>query len=249
MTVSQSFHPWPLPERSWAIRMVWEDLLFAHWPVPADRVRPLLPRGLALDLFEGEAWIGVVPFRMRETRLRGLPPFPGTRSFLELNVRTYVRAGNKPGVWFFSLDASSRLAVRGARTFFHLPYFDAAMRGEERDGWMHYESRRTHRQAAPAEFRSRYRPVETVFRSTAGSLESWLTDRYCLYAQDRKERLYRGEIHHAPWPLQRAEAEFPTNRMTAGLGLTLPGTHPHLLFAKRLEVVAWTLEAVERTQE
>ena len=244
MTLSQSFHPWPLPKRSWSIRMVWEDLLFAHWPVPAEQVRALLPRGLTLDLFEGEAWIGVVPFRMNETRFRRLPPAPGAGSFLELNVRTYVRAGHQPGVWFFSLDASSRLAVRGARSFFHLPYFDAAMRCKERKGWLHYESRRTHRQAAPAEFHSRFRPVEKVFRSAAGSLESWLTDRYCLYAEDRKERLYRGEIHHAPWPLQRAEGEFTTNRMTDWLGIQRPETPPHLLFAKRLEVVAWTLDAV-----
>jgi len=226
------------------MRMVWEDLLFAHWPAPAAQLRALLPDGLELETFEGEAWIGVVPFRMNETRWRGLPPFPGAGSFLELNVRTYVNAGNKPGVWFFSLDASSRLAVRAARSFFHLPYFDATMRCEENDGWFRYESLRTHRGAAPAEFLARYRPVESVFEAKPGSLESWLTSRCCLYAADRKKRLYRGEVHHAPWPLQRAEAEFPSNRMTDGLGIRLPDTPPHLLFSKRLEVVVWTLEAV-----
>ncbi len=123
------------------------------------------------------------------------------------------------------------------------------MRCEVRDGWFHYESRRTHRQAEPADFRARYRPIEMISPSKPGSLESWLTDRYCLYAEDRKKRLYRGEIHHAPWPLQRAEAEFPTNRMTQSLGIQLPEVPPHLLFAKRLEVVAWTLEALDRPHE
>lgn len=224
--------------------MTWEELLFAHWPVPSEALRHGLPPGLELDTFAGQAWLGVVPFRMEQTRLRGLPPMPGTGSFPELNVRTYVTAGGKPGVWFFSLDAASRLAVRTARSFFHLPYFDAVMRTETRAGWVHYASRRTHRGAAPAEFVGRFQPSGPVFRAAAGSLEHWLTERYCLYAADARQRIYRGEIQHAPWPLQRAEAELSVLQMTAGLGFTLPDTAPHLLFAERLEVVAWRVKRV-----
>ncbi len=242
-----SHRPWPPPSGSWALQMVWEDLLFAHWPVESEAIRVLLPPELELDTFGGQAWIGIVPFRMCNTRLRGFPSVPGTGSFLELNVRTYVKVQNKPGVWFFSLDASSRGAVCMARRFFHLPYFDTAMRLGKSEGSIHYESRRTHRKAAAAEFHARYRPVESVFRSAPGSLEHWLTERYCLYSTDETQRLYRGEIHHAPWPLQWAEVELTSNSMTNWLGLQLPPHAPHLLFAKRLEVVAWRLRLVEKT--
>ncbi len=238
--------PWPSPTRSWAMHMVWSDLLFAHWPVPANALRPLLPPELVLDTFDGEAWLGVVPFQMSETRLRGLPPVPGSGTFCELNVRTYVRAQHKPGVWFFSLDASSRLAVRTARRFFHLPYFDAKMSAEARSGWTHYQSRRTHRGAATAEFHARYQSIGDVFISKPNTLEHWLTERYCLYVSDKKSRVFRGDIHHDPWPLQRAEAEFYRNDMTDWLGFNLPSTVPHLLFAKRLEVVAWTLSRLDK---
>ncbi len=221
--------------------MAWENLLFAHWPVPADALRKLIPAGLELDLFAGQAWLGVVPFRMADTRLRGLPAVPGTAAFPELNVRTYVTAGGKPGVWFFSLDAGSRLAVRGARTFFHLPYFDARMTVHANDAGIHYESTRTHRAAPPAEFRATYRPIGEPRPASPGSIEHWLAERYCLYSADRRGRVWRGEIHHAPWPLQTAEASIELNTMVTPLGLELPGIPPLLHFARRLDVVAWLL--------
>lgn len=226
--------------------MVWEDLLFAHWPVPVESLRPLIPAGLEIDRFESEAWLGVVPFRMEDTRLRGLPAVPGMASFPELNVRTYVTVGGKPGVWFFSLDAASRLAVRTARTFFHLPYFDAHMTAPTGDdGTITYHSTRTHRGSPAAEFRSRYRPHSEFRPAPPAPLESWLVERYCLYSADRRGRIWRGEIHHPPWPLQRAEAEIETNTMASAHGVTLPDTPPLLHFARRLEVVAWSPQPAE----
>lgn len=235
--------PWPLPRGPWVMRMTWEDLLFAHWPVPAAALRPLVPQALELDFFDGSAWLGVVPFQMSGVRLRGLPPVPGTSAFPELNVRTYVTAEGKPGVWFFSLDAASRIAVRAARAWYHLPYFDARMESLRNGDGITYLSRRTHRRAPPAEFIARYRAMGEIYRSTRGSLEHFLTERYCLYAGDTTNaegsRLWRGEIHHAPWPLQPAEAEITRNTMTAPLGLRLPDTPPLLHFARCLNVVAW----------
>jgi uncharacterized protein YqjF (DUF2071 family) len=225
--------------------MTWHDLLFAHWSVPADLLRLHIPRQLEIDTFEGQAWLGIVPFGMRGTRLRCTPSVSGLSAFPELNVRTYVVAEGKPGVWFFSLDAASRLAVRGARTLFHLPYYDAQMRMEiDSQGWVHYHSRRTHRGASPADLIARYRPTGEPSTAVPGSLESWLTDRYCLYSADRTGRVFRGEIHHAPWPLQPAEAQWEHNTMTAQLGFELPHTPPLLHFAKRIDVVAWWLERV-----
>lgn len=216
----------------------WHDLLFAHWPVPAELLRRELPSDLTLDTFEGGAWIGVVPFRMSSVRLRWLPPLPGTSAFPELNVRTYVVHDDKPGVYFFSLDAASPLAVAVARAWFHLPYFRARMWCvAERHGTL-YASVRTHRRAPAADLRAHYRPLGDAAPAVPGTLTHWLIERYCLYSVDSRGRTWRGEIHHAPWPLQRAEAEFESNRMVEPLGLLLSGV-PLLHYSKRLDVVAW----------
>jgi len=251
----------------------WHDLLFAHWPLPPGALRPLVPPGLMLDTFEGCAWIGVIPFRMSGVRLRRLPAVPGTAAFPELNVRTYVtdkprEDGGKPGVWFFSLDAASALAVRVARAWFSLPYHRATMRCEPdgADG-IRYASKRRVRRAAgragpgrgtvattaraatggsgatgAAGFSARYRPAGAPAPARPGTLEHFLTERYCLYAKERRGGLRRAEIHHAPWPLQAAEAEIERNTMVAPLGLSLPDQTPQLHFARRLDVVVWTPE-------
>jgi uncharacterized protein YqjF (DUF2071 family) len=221
--------------------MCWHDLLFLHWPVPAEQLRGLVPPDLAIDRFDGTAWLGVIPFRMSGVRLRGLPAFPGAARFPELNVRTYVTHQDKPGVWFFSLDAASRMAVRAARLWFGLPYYLARMRVAGEPGWVEYQSLRRDRHGPPAEFHARYRPAGEPRRTSAGSLEYFLTERYCLYALDRRGRLGRGEIDHIPWPLQPAEAELRVNRMVEPLGLATPAIEPVCHFARDLEVVAWAL--------
>lgn len=224
----------------------WHDLLFAHWPVPAAALRPLLsglvPEGLDLDERDGSAWIGVVPFTMSGVRLRGLPPVPGASRFPELNVRTYVTMGDRPGVWFFSLDAASRLAVAVARRWFHLPYHRARMSATPReDEGVRYSHLRTHPGSPPAEFGADYHPTGPVTVAESGSLDAFLTERYCLYTADEAGTLWRGEIHHEPWPLQPAEAYITRNTMTQPLGIGLQGP-PLLHFARRLDVVVWTLE-------
>ena len=224
----------------------WYDLLFAHWPVPVEALRPLIPAGLELDTYEGRAWLAVVPFGMRGIYLRRLPlRTPLYSRFLELNVRTYVTAGGKAGVWFFSLDAANPGAVAVARRWYHLPYYFARMSLRRADGgWIEYASRRVHPGAPGARFAGRYRPVGEPYRAEAGSLEHWLTERHCLYAADRRGRLYRGDIDHAPWPLQPAEAEIRVNTMARPHGIALPDTAPLLHFARRLDVRAWALAPV-----
>lgn len=233
----------PIP-RFPVLRMAWCDLLFAHWSVSSERLRALLPRtepALELDLFNGKAWLGIVPFRMAEVRWSGLPGLPGSREFPELNVRTYVRAGGRPGVWFFSLDAASRFAVRGARLGFHLPYWDADMRCDTNGVGIRYESQRVDRGGGTAVFQAQYAPSGPVFRSQPGTLEHWLTERYRLFASDRRGRLWRGEIQHEPWPLQPAQAAFDSCDLTSGLGIKLPAAAPHLLFSRRIDVRAGLL--------
>jgi hypothetical protein len=185
------------------------------------------------------AWIGVVPFYMRGVGPRFFTWLPWVSAFVELNVRTYVTAGGKPGVWFFSLDASNPVAVWAARLGFSLPYFRARMLSQRRDGWIYYRSRRTHRGAPPATFMARYRPTGPVYHSQPGTLEYWLTQRYCLYAARPGGHILRGDIDHPMWPLQPAEAQVADNTMSRQLGFDLPDNLPLLHFARRLDVVAW----------
>jgi uncharacterized protein len=233
--------PWPLRGGRWVMAQRWHDLLFAHWPIGADALRANIPRRLEIDTFDGQAWVGVVPFRMSGVRLRGTPALPWLSAFPELNVRTYVVAEGKPGVWFFSLDAGNPLAVAVARAWFHLPYFRAHMECEERDGWINYGSERTHRGAPRARLAGRYQPLGARFQPQRGTLEHFLTERYCLYAQDARGQLYRGEIHHPPWKLQTAEAEFSANEMASACGIELPARQPLLHFARRQDVVNWPM--------
>jgi uncharacterized protein YqjF (DUF2071 family) len=224
--------PWALPSAPWVMTQTWHDLLFAHWPLSAEKMRPLVPAQLALDTFDGQCWAGVIPFHMSAIRGRGLPSLPSLSRFSELNVRTYVTYGGKPGVYFFSLDAANLPAVWAARRFYHLPYFHAAMSSKEHGGTIHYDSRRYR---GSAEYRGKYRPTAEILRREKGSIERWLTERYCLYTI-YEDQIYRGEIHHQPWPLQDAEAEFEINTVAAAAGILLPNTPPLLHFARRLEV-------------
>ena len=218
------------------MRQVWHDLLFAHWQVNPDNLRPLVPAPLELDIYDGRAWVAVTPFHMSNVRMRALPPIPGMSAFPELNVRTYVKFGCVPGVFFFSLDAASRLAVIGARATYFLPYFHAEMRLEVEGESIRYRSRRRN---SPAEFRGSYRPVARPRQREKGSLEHFLTERYCLYAVTPRGKLLRADIHHLPWPLQDAEAEIEANTMADAAGIGLPKQPPLLHFAKRLEVLVW----------
>ncbi len=231
--------PYPLPKGPWVLRMRWRDLLFIHWPVPKEWLRPLIPPALELETCDGSAWLGVTPFGMERTRPRFLPAVPWLSNFPELNVRTYVTSEGKPGIWFFSLDAHNPVAVRLARATFSLPYFDAEMSCRPSGGEVRYRSVRTHKGAPETRLAMSYRPVGEPFESPPGTLESFLTERYCLYSADGRGRVWRGDIHHRPWPLQEAEAEIEELEMTAQIGVVLPDIEPLLHYARCLDVVAW----------
>ncbi|MEM6783423.1 MAG: DUF2071 domain-containing protein [Bacteroidota bacterium] len=248
--------PWPLPSSPWAISMRWASLAFLHWPMPASALRPLVPASLEIDTFEGEAWIGVVPFRMERTKLRGLPLVPGTHTFGEFNVRTYVRHGptGRAGVWFFSLDAASFLAVWAARVGFGLPYFNAeiivardnivtedtgpAKATDVAPLAVRYVSRRRHRGAPDAAFRATVAPANSRVVAGPGSLTHWFTERYALFAT-RLGKLITGDIYHRPWPLRPAEARIETNTLVSAWGMDLPDIEPWVHYADTVDVVAW----------
>ena len=257
--LSQVAHrAYPPPRRPWIMRQRWHDLLFAHWPVDAETLRAALPAPLRphLDLYDGRAWLGVVPFWMSGVRFRWMPAIPGLSTFPELNVRTYVRVGDIAGVYFFSLDAACLPAVWGARSTYHLPYQYAEMSvvrsfgviGDVppmtvplESGEVGYFSNRL--DAPPAEFRARYRGWKDSAPARPGSLEHFLVERYCLYSVKPDGTVLRAHIHHRPWSLQAGQAEIATNTMVAPLGVSLE-RKPVLHYAAEIDVLVWWPERV-----
>ena len=239
--------PYPLPAGPWRMTQRWNDLLFAHWPIAADAMARLLPPGLEVDTFDDYAWVGVVPFWMDQVRIRAIGQrsivIPSTGEFSELNLRTYVRSRltGLRGVFFFSLDAASALAVLGARAIFHLPYFLASMqRGNDPDGAIHYRSLRIF-PSRGVRFEARYRSLDpTLAPGAPGTLAHFLTERYCLFIP-HAGRVLVGDIHHLPWPLEPAEAEILRDELPAAYGILLPNRPPVLYFARVLQVFLWPL--------
>ena len=217
--------------------MTWANLAFLHWPMPQDALRSKLPRGLELDTHDDTAWLGITPFEMRDVHVTGMPRIPTATNFAELNVRTYVRHAGRAGVYFFSLDAASLLAVTTARSVTGLPYYHARMSARGQDGEILFASERRAARAPKASLRARYAPTGDVYRSEPGSLEHFLTERYSLFV-DRASSITRLDIEHAPWPLQDGSAEVSVNTMAQAAGLALPDQKPHVLFSRQLQVVA-----------
>jgi uncharacterized protein YqjF (DUF2071 family) len=219
----------------------WCDLLFAHWALAPELMRRLIPAPLQLDEREGRAWLGVTPFRVAGLRGRGMPPLPWVSRFPELNVRTYVHYGGRPGIYFFSLDAARLAAVVAARRGYRLPYFHADMAVGRAGQRVTYRSARIDSSGPPAEFHGRYGPTGPRLPIEDGSLERWLSERYCLYVVDERGRALRADIHHSPWPLQPAAATIDVNTMAAPLGISLED-HPLLHYSARQDVLIWALE-------
>lgn len=203
----------------------WGKLLFLHWPFPPAALRRLVPAGLEIDTFDGQAWVGVTPFTMWGIRLPGLPALPVVSRSHELNVRTYVHHDGVPGVWFLSLEASNPLAVIGARAGFGLPYFRARMRLAEEGGRVRYSSRRAHPGAPVADFRATWSLGDSLPTAQPETLDFFLIERYCLYSVTAG-RLSRCRIHHRPWPLRSARVEALSSSMLEAHGLQTPAGTP-----------------------
>lgn len=224
------------------MRQRWAGLLFLHWPVDPAVIQARLPGGLWVDTFEGQAWLGVVPFFMDRVRPVLVPPVPGLSWFLELNVRTYVHdSAGRAGVWFFSLDCNQPVAVEIARRAFHLPYQHAAMRTERRGAGIHYQSHRRTRDAKPAEFRYDL-PAEGV-AALPGTLEWFLVERYLLFSASRDGRLFHGHVHHAPYRIAEARCERWSTEPLRLNGFEEPaGPPPSMWVAEPVDVTVFPLK-------
>ena len=228
--------PWPMPTQPWRMGQTWRHLLFAHWPIDADLLRPHVPTSLPIDEFDGSAWLGVTPFLIEALRLRGTLPLPLVSTFPELNIRTYVTVDGKPGVCFLRLDTPSRLAIAAASAAFRLPYHHASIDLEIDE---QTERVQVHASRSNGDLRIAYEPVGEVYHAEPGSLEYFLTERYRLYTVDERNRPAWADIHHEPWPLQRAATDIERNGyLPAGLD---PGDEPIAHLAARQDVVIWPL--------
>jgi uncharacterized protein len=229
--------PFPLPRGPWVMQQVWQDLLFLHYRVPPRLLQHQIPPPLELDTLEGDAWISIAPFRMKNVRFRGLPPVPTATNFLELNLRTYVTFHGRSGIHFLSLDADSLLAAWGARMA-SLPYFRARMSfsGEREFVFL---SERQGRARTPAILDVRYRPRAPA--RAPGPLESWLVERYCLFQAGPGGSVVEIDIHHLPWVLHDAAAEVRTNSLTLAFGFQPPEQQPLAHFSASQEVLLWPL--------
>lgn len=236
--VTTGDRPFPLPAAPWVMWQEWRHLLFAHWPLPPEILAKWLPQQLSLDTYNNQAWLGAVMFKGLVAP-RGLHWLKHGIPFYQLNLRTYVTYKNKPGVFFFSLDATEPLSVRGARWLYHLPYRDAAIQmSDTPDG--HYRFDLETSSTQNSEFSAEYRPTSPVFYASPASLESWLTDRYIMYSTNLYGHLHSADIYHEPWPLQRAEgAILKDSLLTARNLLPSVTAPPHLLYVEAQEMIGW----------
>jgi uncharacterized protein len=224
----------------------WGNLLFMHWEVSAKALRKHVPRRLEIDTFEGRAYVGVTPFKLWGVRPVFTPPLPLVSEFLEINVRTYVHFDGVPGVWFFSLDANSLVAVTGARTLFRLPYFHSRIRMDEQDAKTRYTASRDDSAGAAAEFEATWEVGTGRPAAEPGTLDFFLVERYCLYTADGEDKLYRVRIHHAPWPLRDARVRSHRSSMMEAAGLSKTSGEPLVHHGGPVDVEVWPLEEVWR---
>jgi uncharacterized protein len=215
----------------------WIHLLFLHWPLSPDIVQMTLPQGLQADTFEGSAWVGIVPFFMRGVRAAGFVPVPGVSSFLELNLRTYVRdVRGRPGIWFYSLDANQALGVFLARAVFALPYEIAHMNARVSDGEIDYSSRRCGYQNS---LHYRYRASEKLGEASFGSLEFFLIERYRLFAR-RGNHLITARVHHSPYQLRKVTVTDADPGLFKMDGFETPAEPPvHTIYSERVDVAIY----------
>jgi uncharacterized protein YqjF (DUF2071 family) len=233
------------PDGPVVMRPQWNDLLFLHWGFAPERVAPLLPDGLELDLFEGRAYVGLVPFQMTNVRPHFVPDLGRlshfTTRFPELNVRTYVLRDGVPGVWFFSLDAASSLAVLAARSWFKLPYFKARMKMRQGKNGFDFWSKRLWPFPSNASCRVQFQPTGEARPAQPGSLDEFLVERYVLYSR-RGQQLFRGRVFHEPYRVQSARVSVLRETNLRAAGFPRPQTQPHVLYSRGVQVEVWGLE-------
>lgn len=251
---SVEHRPWLPPDGQWLLSQSWNDVLFAHFAMDPPTLRRLVPRELTLDLYDGIAWLTILPFYTSHLRPSGIPPLPGLSYFPQLILRTYVTMENKPGFYYFSVDTSNLSAVWLARIFFRMQYWHSSLQisgatvraRNSADREIYFRAKRLHGPKAlegPVKFEVAYAPEGEAARARPRSLDEFLAERYCLYTENRG-RFYRIEVHHQPWPLLRASVEIRENTLAAPLGLALPAKPDLCHFSRTVKMLAWAPEKI-----
>lgn len=251
---SVEHRPWLPPDSQWLLSQSWNDVLFAHFAMDPPALRRLVPDALTLDLYDGAAWLTISASCTSHMRPSGIPPLPGISFFPQLNLCTCVTMQGKPGLFYFSVDAANLSAVWFARVFFRMQYWHAAIQisGATIQGRkpqkrsIHFRSSRLHGPAAAngvAQFDVIYSPEGEPERARPGSLDEFLTERYCIYSWNRR-KYYRTEVHRQPWPLQRTSIEIRANSIAAPFGLALPIKPDLCHFSRSLKMLVWAPEAI-----
>lgn len=231
---------WPLPSGKWIMRQSWRNLLFIHWPIPPEIIRPYIPSSLQIDLFNSTAWIGGVVFDMFGIYPRGLSSVSLTSKFSEVNVRTYVQHDGKPGVYFLSLDVGDWASLTIAKRWYRLPYHPADISIQKRGQTFYYESIRKGKNSSLVS-KGTYTPVSDIFFPKEGTLDHWLTERYCLYSTNHRDNIYCGEIHHRPWPLQKVETELSRHTLFKPFHIDVSDVQPIYHFSEGLDTLFWNI--------
>jgi hypothetical protein len=246
--------PWLPPDGQWLLSQSWNDVLLMHFAVEPALLRKLVPCGLTLELYDGRAWLTIAPFCASHVRPSGVPPMPGLSYFTQINLRTYVTTEDKPGIYYLSADTTNLSAVWFARMFFRMQYWHASIQvsgatvksRNPADAWIQFRASRLHGPTAAdgaAKLQVACAPKGEVQRARAGSLDEFLTERYCVYSWFGR-RCYRIEIHHQPWPLQAAHVELRVNTMAEALGLKLPAQPDLCHYSRSLKMLTWAPESL-----
>lgn len=241
MLWDSSHRPWPLPKLPWVMRQDWHHVLFIHYPIRVETLRKLVPANLPLDVYDSWGWIGIIPFNTAEVRLRSIP---WATAFPEVNVRTYITIDGKPGVYFFSLDATHLPTVLFASTFCFVPYYHAKIDFQGKDQQQSYRfisKRRTDQSIIQLDCSYAPATESKPTRAEKGSFDEWLTERYCFYTTTAKGTILRCDILHQPWQLQRVEVDIHANSLLSEQGIAVEQVEPVLHYSQGASVRIWPL--------
>ena len=244
MMKKQDHRSWPVPSKNWIMRQTWKNVFFAHWPILPERLRSSIPSSLDIDTYQQMAWLGVVIFEIEGIYFRGLSPISVVFRFPEVNLRTYVQHKGKPGVFFLSLDVGNWASLAISKRWYHLPYCKAKISYRKEGNTFHCQSVRNGNSNNPITFKGSFTTDLRSYFPEEGTIDHWLTERYCLYSLDRKGNIYCGDIHHKPWSLQKAQAVLSNNTLPAPFGIDISEDEPILHFSKGLDALFWNIKKI-----
>lgn len=236
--------PFPLPSKNWIMRQKWRNVLFLHWPIPVEKLRPHIPSSLQIDTFNGSAWLGIILFVLEGIFPFEIPSISLTPKFPEINVRTYVKYDGKPGIYFLSIDVMNWASLKIAKNWYHLPYHSSQIFFQKEEQKFHCHSIRKGNENTPISFKGKYAPVSEVYFPKEGTLDHWLIERYCLYSSNNGINIYCGDIHHRPWPLQKAKIELVKNTLFTPFHFDLFEEKPIAHFSIGVDSLIWNIKKI-----